>query len=111
MSESVIRSGTSDQFEIHVDGSAVGRVEFVDHDPGEGKPTQRVFFHTKVDEAYGGRGLAGKLVGEALDATRAEGLQVVAVCTYVKKFVSSRPEYDDLVVPETPEALNAVPES
>lgn len=109
MSDSVTRSTTSDQFEVHVDGKSVGRLQFVDHDPGNGEPVQRVLFHTEVDEAYGGRGLAGKLVGEALDATRAEGLQAVAVCAYVKKFVSSRPEYDDLVVPQTPEALAAVP--
>lgn len=109
MSDSVKRSATSDQFDIEVDGQAVGHLDFVDHDPGDGKPIQRVLFHTKVDEAYGGRGLAGKLVGEALDATRAEGLHVVAVCPYVEKFVSKHPEYDDLVVPVTPEALAAVP--
>ena len=109
MSDSVHRSATSDEFEVAVDGKVVGRLRFVDHDPGDGEPVQRVLFHTEVDEAYGGRGLAGKLVGEALDAIRAEGLRAVAVCPYVKKFVSSRSEYDDLVVPATPEALAAVP--
>lgn len=111
MSETVRKAASEDRFEIVVDGSAVGHVAFVDHRPGDGEPTQRVLFHTEVDEAYGGRGLAGKLVGGALDATRAEGLRVVAVCPYVKKYVSSRPEYDDLVVAVTPAALEAIPRS
>ena len=41
--------------------------------------------------------------------TRAEGLQVVAVCPYVKKYVFTRPEYEDLVTPATPAALDAIP--
>ncbi|QGU08045.1 hypothetical protein COCCU_10630 [Corynebacterium occultum] len=45
---------------------------------------ERIFFHTEIDEAFGGRGLAGIVVTQALAATTAEGLKIVAVCPFVK---------------------------
>ena len=59
------------------DGSAVGRADFVDA-PGAGRP--RIFFHTEVDERFGGRGLAGLLVREALDDSVRRSITVVPVC-------------------------------
>lgn len=109
MSETVRKDAGASRFEISVDETVAGHLLYVDHDLGDGSPVQRVLFHTEIDEAYGGRGLAGTLVSQALDATRAEGLRVVAVCPYVKKYVSTRPEYDDLVVPTTERALDAIP--
>ena len=51
------------------DGPPVGRTRFVDP-PGTAR--ERIFFHTEVDEEYGGRGLAGVLLREALaDSMRA----------------------------------------
>ncbi|MTB89022.1 N-acetyltransferase [Aeromicrobium senzhongii] len=58
-------------------GSAVGRADFVDA-PGAGHP--RIFFHTEVDERFGGRGLAGLLVREALDDSIRKSITVVPVC-------------------------------
>ena len=109
MRETVGKETDPDRFEISVDEGVAGFVQYVDHTPADGGPVQRVMFHTEVDEAFSGRGLAGALVGQALDATRAEGLQVVAVCPYVKKYVSTRPEYEGLVTPVTPAALDAIP--
>lgn len=109
MSETVRKEAGEDRFAISVDETVVGHLRYVDHDPGNGEPVQRVLFHTEIDEAFGGRGLAGTLVGQALDATRDEGLRVVPVCPYVKKYVSTRPEYDDLVVATTRAALDAIP--
>lgn len=59
------------------DGSAVGRVDFVD---AHGAGDERIIFHTEVDEAFGGRGLADLLVREALDDSVREHLTVVPVC-------------------------------
>lgn len=89
----------SDAFTIGVDGKTVGRTEFADCDG------QRVFYHTEVDEAFGGRGLATLLIGEALDTTRAEGVRIVPVCPMVAAVVRKRPDLDDAVKPPTREIL------
>ena len=104
MSEDVRRQSGPDRFEIVVDGEVAGLAQFVDHDG------RRVFFHTEVADAYEGRGLAGTLVGHALDATREEGLRVVAVCPYVKKYLERHPEHQagaDHVTPEDAAAARA----
>lgn len=88
------------QFEVVVDGKVAGKTQFFEQD---GK---RVFFHTEVGDEYGGQGLAGILVKDALDTTRSEGLRVVAVCPYVAAYVKKHDdEYGDLVDPATPEIL------
>lgn len=89
-------------YEITVDGEHAGLADYVD--TGE----QRVFHHTEIDEKFGGRGLAGTLVSEALTDTRAGGKRVVPVCSYVAKYVSKHPEFGDIVDPVTPEAVAAV---
>ena len=77
------------QFEITVDGKLAGKTQFFEQD---GK---RVFFHTEVDDAYAGRGLAAVLVRTALDETRADGLTAVPVCPYVAGFLKkNEQEYD-----------------
>ena len=55
------------RFEVRLDGTRVGHLEYVD-DPARGVRTMP---HTEVDPAHGGRGLGTRLVREALDATRA----------------------------------------
>ncbi|WP_018296394.1 GNAT family N-acetyltransferase [Corynebacterium lubricantis] len=49
--------------------------------------TDRYFTHTIVKEEYGGRGLAGLLVGEAAKDTSGKGLTIVAECPYVKDWM------------------------
>jgi hypothetical protein len=57
----------------------------------------RTFVHTEIGPDHEGQGLAGQLVGKALDATRTAGLRVVAECSYVSAFIERNPEYADLV--------------
>ncbi|RKN12028.1 GNAT family N-acetyltransferase [Streptomyces radicis] len=59
------------------DGSPVGRADFVDAPGADGV---RIFFHTEVDQEFGGRGLAGLLVREALADSVRKNLTVVPVC-------------------------------
>jgi uncharacterized protein len=99
----VTRRSGPERFEIAVDGQVAGFTQFVDADG------QRIFFHTEIGEQFGGRGLAGVVVREALDATRADGLRVVPVCPYVTKYVESHDDWSDIVDPVTPEALRAIP--
>lgn len=81
----------SDKFTIAVDGTTVGLTEYSD------KGDRRVFPHTEVDEAYGGRGLATIVIAEALAQTKAEGKRIVAVCPTVVSYLEKHPEYDDVV--------------
>jgi predicted GNAT family acetyltransferase len=86
----VTRNADRHQFEIAVDGKHAGLVQYVE-DSG-----QRIFIHTEVDDAFAGQGLAGTLVREALDATRAEGLRIAATCPYVAKFLGKNHDWDDI---------------
>ncbi|HME75266.1 MAG TPA: GNAT family N-acetyltransferase [Mycobacterium sp.] len=95
-------SAADGKYSIAVDGQNVGLAAVADRD------NQRVFYHTEVDERFGGRGLATILVGEALEATRADGKRVVAVCPMVAAFIKKHPEYSDITDPATPEVLQWV---
>ncbi|AJE33852.1 putative acetyltransferase [Corynebacterium humireducens NBRC 106098 = DSM 45392] len=63
------------QFIIHADGQRVGHTDYRDHD-GE-----RLFYHTEVTPEFGGRGLAGQLISDALAQT---DLPIVAICPFVR---------------------------
>ena len=90
--ETTVRAAEN-RFEILVDDAVVGVAEYVDD--GD----RRIFHHTEVDDAMSGKGLAGRLVGHALDETRKEGRRVVPMCTYVAAYVERHDEYADLVEP------------
>jgi redox-sensitive bicupin YhaK (pirin superfamily)/predicted GNAT family acetyltransferase len=85
------------RYEILVDGRTAGFTEFRDRD------AQRVFFHTQIDEAFAGQGLASVLVREALGDVRASGKRAVPVCPYVAKFLEKHGEFTDITDPVTPE--------
>ncbi|WP_068327214.1 GNAT family N-acetyltransferase [Janibacter terrae] len=102
MSTQVSRQSGPDRFEITSEGKAAGFAQFADHDG------RRVFFHTEIDEEFGGQGLAGTVVEQAVAATRAEGLTVVPVCPYVKKWLGKHPEHGDITSQPTPADLAAI---
>jgi predicted GNAT family acetyltransferase len=83
------------RFSISVDGKKAGFTEYVD------RGNQRVFPHTEIDDAFGGRGLATILVGEALEATRAAGLRIVPECSMVAGYIEKHPEFNDVTDPVT----------
>ena len=85
----------NDRYTIAVDGKIVGLADFAD------RGDQRVFYHTEVDPAYGGRGLATILVEGALNATRDEGKRVVPVCSMFVSTLKKHPEFDDITDPVT----------
>jgi uncharacterized protein len=56
---------------------------------------RRIFTHTEVPPEDEGRGIASRLVREALDDTRRHGFKIVPACSFVVAFVERHPEYND----------------
>ncbi len=48
--------------------------------------------HTEVPEQMRGRGIGGRLVRAALERAEAEGLSVVPLCPYARKWLRDHPE-------------------
>ncbi|MGQ4382542.1 GNAT family N-acetyltransferase [Streptomyces sp. SAS_270] len=95
----VERNDDRHRYEILVDGKRAGLTAYRDHG------AQRVFFHTEIDDAYAGQGLAAQLVEHALTDVRALGKRIVPVCPYVAKFLKKHDEFTDITDPVTPEVL------
>ncbi|GAA1499198.1 GNAT family N-acetyltransferase [Paeniglutamicibacter kerguelensis] len=70
---------------------------------------ERVFFHTVVDEAFSGQGLASKLAAFALEDTIAQGHKVVAVCPYIKAYTAKHHQYDAQLVTPGSQHLRILP--
>ncbi|MFF8594207.1 GNAT family N-acetyltransferase [Streptomyces sp. NPDC015220] len=88
------------RYEILVAGERAGLTAFRDH------LGQRVFYHTVIDDAFAGRGLAAELVRQALADVRAQGMRIVPVCPYVAKYLTTHDEFDDITDPVTSEILS-----
>lgn len=95
----VERVDARNRYEILVDGKRAGLTAYRDRD------AQRVFYHTEIDDAFAGQGLASQLVQEALTDVRESGKRIVPVCPYVAKFLKRHEEFADLVDPVTPDVL------
>lgn len=67
---------------------AVGMTMFVDRPETQ----ERFFFHTEVKAEFGGRGLAGILVDEAMRAPENQRLTIVAICTLVREWLKTHPD-------------------
>lgn len=67
-----------------------GHEAFVEYQREAGR---MVFTHTWVPPEGRGRGIAEQLVRTALEAARAEGVQIVPQCSYVARFVAQHPEF------------------
>jgi predicted GNAT family acetyltransferase len=78
------------RYEITVDGTHAGYAYYT-RSGGE-----ITYEHTEVDDAFGGRGLAGTLVQRALEDSRSRGEHVIARCPFVRAFIRKHPEYADL---------------
>lgn len=85
------------KYTIAVGGKQVGLADFAD------RGDQRVFYHTEIDPAYGGRGLATILVEQALTEARDEGKRIVPVCSMIGTVLKKHPEFDDITDPVTPD--------
>lgn len=77
---------------IKVEGGEVaGRAHYL---IGPEAETERIFYHTVVDEKFGGRGLSKVLVAQTLADLREKGLTVIPICPlFVKKLQETGDDY------------------
>ncbi|SDD11769.1 GNAT family N-acetyltransferase [Actinokineospora iranica] len=98
----VRRDDQAHRYEIRVDGALAGFTAYLDD------ADDRIFHHTEIDPAFGGRGLSGVLIGDALADVRASGMHVVAVCPLVAAYLTKHGEHQDIRRAVTSEALAEV---
>ena len=55
------------------------------------------FTHTEVPPPLRERGIASRLVQGALEQARAQGLKVVPRCSFVRRYIATHPEFQDLL--------------
>jgi len=87
----VVENPDAHRFEILVDGEVAGFTDY--HDRGN----RRAFTHTETEPGYEGRGLASKLVATVLDYARANGLEVLPYCPFVRDYIQQHRDYVELV--------------
>jgi uncharacterized protein len=81
------------RYEGRVDGTLAGVSEY------ELTEDMIIFLHTIVAEKYEGQGVGGAIARYALDDARARGLQVRALCPFIRGWMGRHPEYSDLLSP------------
>ena len=64
------------------------------------EPDSIVFPHTVVPEAFGGRGVGGKLVQAGLAYAREHRLWVKPTCPFFHAYIAKRPELYEMVHPD-----------
>lgn len=84
-------------------GAVIGKAVYLEYDGGESP--QRIFYHTVINQEFGGQGLAGRLAAVALAETVAAGRGIVPVCPFIKKYLDKHLEYAAQTVAVRPEHL------
>jgi predicted GNAT family acetyltransferase len=88
--ESKVRNNTArNRYELDV-GEAVAFANY------RLAPGAVVITHTETPPALRGRGIASRLVKGALEQIRADGLKVVAGCSFVADYLRDHPEFSDI---------------
>jgi NAD+ kinase len=87
----VVDSFEHSRYEILLGGELAGVLHYRRHG-GEVE-----LAHTEIDQAFEGRGLAGRLAAAALTDARGRATPVVVTCPYVAGYVERHPEYNDLL--------------
>ena len=80
----VIDNREASRFELAVDGQTAVLAY-------KRTPASLVLVHTEVPPSLRGHHLGDRLAQAALDAGHAEGLQIVAVCPFVKEYMRKHP--------------------
>jgi hypothetical protein len=90
MDGEIRNNAAAHRYELEVDGHlAIAEYRL--------RPGRISFIHTEVPDALAGRGVGKRLVKAALDDARAQGLKVVPICPFVKHYIETHPEEQDLL--------------
>jgi predicted GNAT family acetyltransferase len=88
----VVNEPDASRYALLEDGERIGVAEY---DLGD---DAIVFTHTEVDESKREKGMASRLVSDALDDVRANSdLRVIVTCPYIRRWLPEHPEYRDLL--------------
>ena len=100
MSTQVVHDSDNHRFEIFLDSSRVGLMDYVINDD------EIHLVHTEVNLEHQGKNLAAILVRESLQEIRDGGDKtVVPVCSYVVRYMEKHPETHDLLKGSIEEAV------
>jgi predicted GNAT family acetyltransferase len=86
----IVNNRTQHRYELAVDGHIAASY----YEIADGVIT---FLHTEVPPELAGKGIGSKLIKGVLDQVRAEGLNVIAECPFVKAYIEKHPDYADLL--------------
>ncbi|MGD6741113.1 GNAT family N-acetyltransferase [Streptomyces sp. BH106] len=92
MAIAITDSPDDNRYEARIDGRRAGIAEYM----RTKESGLVVFTHTEVDPEYNGQGVGSALARAALDAARADGLKVLAVCPFITGWMARHPDYQDL---------------
>jgi predicted GNAT family acetyltransferase len=81
------------RYEARINGALAGISEY------ELTPDTIIFLHTVVAQKYEGQGVGGAIARYALDDSRARGLNVRALCPFIRSWLGRHHEYSDLIQP------------
>ena len=90
MSHDVVHNETQSRFELAVGGDQAIAVYRLEGD-------RYAFPHPGVPPELEGRGIASALIGGALAQVRAGGMKIVPLCAFVRHYVETHAEVQDLV--------------
>lgn len=89
---SVTDNSAENRFEAHIGEDLAGVVEY------ELADDTITFTHTRVFDAFAGKGIAGALARTALDSVRASGeRKVVSECSFIDGWIDKHPDYQGLL--------------
>lgn len=93
----VTRNDEASRYEIRSGETLAGFAEF------ERRPGEIRFTHTEVDPAFRGKGLAGRLAGDALADAATSGDTIAPYCPYIAEYLETHEiEGAEIRWPETP---------
>ena len=88
---SVVDNADAERFEIRLGEQLAGFTEY------RRRPGLIAFIHTEIEPPFEGHGAGSRLIREALDTARREGLAVLPFCPFVRAYIDKHHEYLDLV--------------
>lgn len=90
-SVSVVFEENANRSAAYKDGEQIGECEF------SVSGATWTITHTGVRPAYGGQGIAKRLVEKVIEEARARKIKILPLCSYAKKMMTGKEEYRDLL--------------